>query len=496
MSKRSLVLSFVAVIALFAFQVHLIRKGQQSAKAEFDHLIAIRANQVGEELEKHYYCFQSEAQQFIPSESRFFLLNPINGAGISSSGDTMPGKMDTLLMHSMIDSGSFKRYGFDIATRANIRFDFEFLPIDSNKDASLLNPIESFVRRGYRNSLLNAKGERLLDTVVLDSLITEHIKSVSGAERCSYSVIQDQELVYSKAPPSNQHWTIEPTGTLYKSRLLPQLYLKLHLPKRPWWSGFIDWPMVLAALAISGMLLLLFARNFQFIRSMTRLSELKSDFINMMTHEFNTPITNLKLTIDNYDDKLSFEKKNKLLTIVNTEIDRLGHNIRTLFEINRLSSNELRLEEASVSVHQLLEMTGDAFEASLEENNTAIKWRLNAQQDTVKADKVHLLNVFTNLIDNALKYAVGTPKIEISSSNKSGNIQIMVKDEGIGMGKEQIKQAFDKYFRSDELAVRTTKGMGLGLFYSKKIIQLHGGSIELKSTKGKWTTVGISLPLN
>ena len=494
MSKSGLLISFLAVIALFGFQIHLVQKGMDSASAEFDHLVAIRASQLGDELERAFYCFQSEAQQFVPGGKVFYLMNPLEGAGIDSLGNLQLGTYDTLVSQSQVNGSLFTRYGFSVDTRVNMRFDFEFIPIDLDQNLDRLNDMERYILEGYRHYLLDSQGLRLVDTLFIDSLVNQYIKTIVGGEDCEYEVLQNGKPVYQSADIPNGAFSISPPGGLYKSRLLPRLNLVLYFPNRSLWMLKDQWPILLAIIGLSLLLVLLLVRSFQLIKRMTELNELKSDFINMMTHEFNTPITNLKLTLDHYRHDLPIEKKDKLLTIINTEIDRIRNNIKTLFEINKLSSNELALNLEPCSVHELLLMTRDVFEAVFEEQNVVSTWNLNALTDFVNGDKVHLLNVFTNIVDNALKYSFQTPEINIRTVNGNGTLDISFSDKGSGMTKEQQKHVFEKYYRSDDLEVKATKGMGMGLYYVKKIVGLHGGNIEISSQPGMGTTVMVQLP--
>lgn len=494
MPKSSLLISFLAVIALFGFQIHLVQRALESANAEFDHLVAIRTDQLGQELEQAFYCFQSEAQQFVPGGKVFYLMNPLEGAGMDADGNVQLGTYDTLVSESQVNGNQFTRYGFNVDTRVNMRFDFEFIPIDLSQSLEGLNPMERYILEGYRHYVLDSDGLRLVDTLLLDSLVNLNVKTINGAENLAYQLWQGEDLIFQKGAISPETFSVSAPGNLYKSRLLPSLKMVLYFPDRSLLMLKNQWPILLAILGLSALLVWLSVRSFQLIKRMTELNELKSDFINMMTHEFNTPITNLKLTLDHYHHDLPTEKKDKLLTIINTEIDRIRNNIKTLFEINKLSTNELALEKGHCQVHELLRMTGDVFEAGMAERNAATTWSLDASNDLVWVDKVHLLNVFTNLIDNSLKYSFTAPRLAISTNNTPQCIAINFKDEGSGMTKEQLKHVFEKYYRSDQLEVKATKGMGMGLYYVNKIVGLHGGSIDIKSQPDQGTTVTILLP--
>ena len=171
------------------------------------------------------------------------------------------------------------------------------------------------------------------------------------------------------------------------------------------------------------------------------------------------------------------------MTIINLETDRISDNISTLFQINKLSVEELKLELNRESVHDLLRMTADVFEVNFKEKDVQLNWELQAKDDKVEVDKNHMLNVFTNIMDNSLKYASDKPVFTISSECSNQELLLVFEDNGIGMSNDQMIKAFDKYYRSDNIEVQATKGMGWVCFTAKLLSICTKEEYELRVNK-------------
>jgi signal transduction histidine kinase len=488
--KKTIFLAVFVIFSILCLQFTLLRQSIDSTNQAFQHLLTFRLEHIGMALQDSFYCYRTEAQLHVYSKKQFYFLYPSQHA----SGDTTLAHYDTLISNSKGNAFSFQLYKFATPTRINLSLDFEYLPLTVKKKEETYNAAERYVMERYKHYVYNAVGERLLDTVALSRMIENEIRSISGAEECQYRLYHQHHLIFQSAPNHAYTDSSAIRAPLYSSTLLPKLEIELFFPKKQLFLLSTQWMMIAATTGLALLLLLLFIKSHRLLDSLKRLNVLKSDFINLMTHEFNTPITNLKLTLNSFHDALPKEKKDKLLTIIHYETDRIRNNISTLFQINKLSVDELKLEKSQESMHDLLKMTAAVFEINFEEKNVETHWQLRATFDRVEVDKNHLLNVFTNIIDNAVKYASENPVLRISTENDSQYFVLRMQDNGIGMNKDQLDKAFDKYYRSNEIEVQATKGMGLGLFYSRKIIELHGGTIRLQSKLQQGTTIIIKLP--
>jgi two-component system phosphate regulon sensor histidine kinase PhoR len=243
-----------------------------------------------------------------------------------------------------------------------------------------------------------------------------------------------------------------------------------------------------------------FAFSLGIIIRQKRLSEVKTDFINNMTHELKTPISTISLSSEmlmrmNLDDE-NQEKIRKYASIIFKENKRLENQVERVLNVAKLDKEKVILDKELFNVHELLDEVKENFEFNQTEIGGTITLDCTALDHQIQADGVHLTNVIYNLLDNAIKYCDGKAIIHILTKNERNGLLIEVSDNGIGIKKENIKLIFDKFYRVPTGNVHDVKGFGLGLFYVKLIIEAHKGKIEVKSAIGKGTSFSIWLPLS
>ncbi len=229
-----------------------------------------------------------------------------------------------------------------------------------------------------------------------------------------------------------------------------------------------------------------------------KIAQIKSDFINNMTHEFKTPIATINLALDAIknpqiiDDK---EKVTRYLSMIKDENKRMHTQVENVLRISKLEKNELNISKDRVDIHDLIEDAVAHVELIVDNRKGYIKKELNAVQTSVLANKSHFTNVIVNILDNAVKYSPEEPKIKIHTENIGNSIVLKVSDKGSGMGKVAQKRVFEKFYREHTGDIHNVKGHGLGLAYVKRIVEDHQGHIEVVSEKGKGSTFIIKLPL-
>jgi two-component system, OmpR family, phosphate regulon sensor histidine kinase PhoR len=278
-------------------------------------------------------------------------------------------------------------------------------------------------------------------------------------------------------------------GVYFPSRGHPALR-KMPDPVTPWTYLIIITLFVIAFFA--------FAVNI--IYRQKRLSEVKNDFINNMTHELKTPIATIRIsseTLLNFDENTEMDKRLRYAGIIYKENKRLEQQVERVLNIAKLDKKELKLKMQTIDLHEIIEEAKENFEFSqLEEVGGKITMDLSAKNAIVVGDLVHLTNVINNLIDNAIKYCDKTPVIHLSSKNTKEKFFLTVQDNGKGISKENSKFIFDKFYRVPTGNIHNVKGFGLGLYYVKTILEELGGGITLKSSLGKGSEFTFSFPLN
>nr|WP_199156704.1 HAMP domain-containing sensor histidine kinase [Pedobacter sp. ASV2] len=256
-----------------------------------------------------------------------------------------------------------------------------------------------------------------------------------------------------------------------------------------------------ATLASSvGLLLVLvfiFSYTLYAILKQKKVSEMKTDFINNMTHEFKTPVATIMIASEALKDPEVTEDKSRikrLAGIIYDENVRLGNHIERVLSIARLEKNELELDNTEVDMNDLIAIVLDSMSLQLQKRNAIINLNTDAEHALVLGDEMHLSSVIYNLIDNANKYSTDIPEINITTKNNSKFLIIEISDKGIGMTKEQSKRIFDQFYRVPTGNLHDVKGFGLGLNYVQDIIKRLNGNIKVSSEKDRGTTFEISLP--
>jgi two-component system phosphate regulon sensor histidine kinase PhoR len=252
-------------------------------------------------------------------------------------------------------------------------------------------------------------------------------------------------------------------------------------------------------ISIIGILILLFfGYTISVMIRQKRLSEIKNDFINNMTHELKTPISTIALSSEMIlkgDFNEDQEKFFRYVGIIHKENKRLEDQVERVLNVAKLDQEKITLKKTSLDIHELLAEAKENFTLNQLGNGVEINLYLEAQNPVINADSVHITNVIYNLLDNAIKYCETTPSININTSNKNNGLLIEISDNGIGIKKEDIKMIFDKFYRVPTGNLHNVKGFGLGLFYVKLIVDEHNGKIDVKSKIGEGTSFTIWLPM-
>ena len=229
-----------------------------------------------------------------------------------------------------------------------------------------------------------------------------------------------------------------------------------------------------------------------------KISEMKTDFINNMTHEFKTPVATIMIASESLKDAeiaADQQRASRLANIIYDENVRLGNHIERVLNIARLEKENLKLEHRPVDINDLAQAVVDSMELQLLKHGAKVNMHLDATHAIVSGDELHLSNVLFNLLDNAIKYSNENPDITIKTKNSGKQIHITVADKGIGMSRDQLSKIFDQFYRIPTGNRHDVKGFGLGLSYVNDIIKRLDGKVHVKSEKDKGTTFEITLPL-
>jgi len=217
-----------------------------------------------------------------------------------------------------------------------------------------------------------------------------------------------------------------------------------------------------------------------------------------MTHEFKTPIATINLALDSIKNPKIINDQDKILRyikMIRDENKRMHGQVENVLRISRLEKNQIEISTEALDLHDVIDDAISHVNLLTLDKKGSINTHLEAIQSEILANHFHMTNVLVNILENALKYSEGKPKIDVFTESTNKNLLVKIEDKGIGMSKNVQKNIFDKFYREQKGNIHDVKGHGLGLAYVKEIIDIHHGTVFVDSEKGKGSTFTIKLPL-
>ena len=275
--------------------------------------------------------------------------------------------------------------------------------------------------------------------------------------------------------------------------------LFIHFPNKRSWLYESVWEII----AISGLMVMLilfcFSYTIYVIFRQKKISEIKNDFINNMTHEFKTPIATISLASDSITNPMVLndpEKVSRFAGIIQQENKRMLNQVEKVLQMALIDKREFDLNISKVNLHELIQNAVQNFTLHVEQRGGSIKLDLNAENPNIYGDSTHISNMIHNLLDNANKYSPEKPEITVSTYNTSSGLKLIVSDKGVGLSKEAKRHIFERFYRVHTGNIHDVKGFGLGLSYIKTMITAHNGSVDVKSELGKGSSFILYFPFN
>ncbi|MCL2313099.1 MAG: HAMP domain-containing histidine kinase [Firmicutes bacterium] len=362
--------------------------------------------------------------------------------------------------------------------RGKKRFDIDLIEMDSNT-VRLLN-------------------KEFLYRIIKEALVAQNINAgfefaLYNAYTTQFVVPPSSELVTEKILQSEFIFSLKPS-----EKFLAPHYLMLYFPTERLILFQRNSFITTLIIVFVGIIMLIFIFMLFTLYRQKKIADIKNDFINNMTHEFKTPLSTITLACEALSDELMNSNKNNrdaYVSIVTDENERLKLMVNNILQLAQLKKGQLNIHLETCNVHELITQICDSFSLLIKSYHGELQEYLYAEHHTLAVDKMHIQNVIINLIENGIKYSKSYPKIAIRTENDKKNLLISVSDSGIGMTKKSMKYIFHEFYRVPTGNIHDQKGQGLGLVYVKKIIELHGGSISVRSELDKGTTFCIALPL-
>ncbi len=459
-----------ATIGLMVIQVYWIRDAVKLKQAVFVRDVKQSITQVVFEINKIRLEERVKEQRRYYEENRgsFQAYDSINRIIYQNFKD----------LRSINDIDRFMR-STDMASKALNQLTFTYNRQEpgnfyyNNKDV-----IDSLISRSLKNKQINTKFEFGIFSPATNSMILQ--KSGKYPDE-----LVNESFVFD----------LSPIGSMfaYPNKLL------IYFPNEKTFIIGQLWVMLIVSVVLFLVIIAAFSFSTYTIFRQKRLSEMKSDFINNMTHEFKTPISTISLACEALSDS-DIPKTESVyeayIGMINEENVRLASMAEQILQTAVIDKGQLRIREELLDMDELIKAAMGSKSMALTAKSGTMDYQNNATRTQLMGDRVHLTNLIINLLDNAIKYCIVPPHIVINTANRGDLLLIRVQDNGIGISKSNRKKIFEKLYRVPTGNIHNFKGFGLGLSYVKAIVELHNGEVFVDSELDKGSTFTIQLPLN
>lgn len=376
-----------------------------------------------------------------------------------------------------------------------------------NKKSDLFIASEGMRREIFRPSVVQRFTREEIAAVIRSAMEKQYLKGIPFEFAVSDNSLSGEQLqsdgffTHFSDSAHNTNFAIPlqpPPGSFYEN-LTKEEFLVIIVPNQDQIiiKG-IFW-YILGTVLFAIIIITAFFMTIRALLNQKKLSEIKSDFINNMTHEFKTPIATISLAVDALKNEKvigNIEKTTYFTGIIKEENSRMNKQVETILQAALLDKKDLQLNLVKMPAHELIEKALQNIVLPLQEKGGDIQVEWKADDDLIMADEVHFTNLINNLLDNAIKYAKETgPIIRLTTENQNKKLKIRIEDQGIGMSKETLNRIFEKFYRAHTGNIHNVKGFGLGLSYVKSMVDAHQGKIQAESVLGKGTTFSIWIPL-
>jgi two-component system phosphate regulon sensor histidine kinase PhoR len=497
----------VAMICLIFVQTYWIRNAVIVKERQFDQLINKVLSEITNKVQKqeamHYiidemdpFYFDTTASLFdreFEIKHDFYIYQESSGQDLSANISVY--SSDTFIIADEKSINNFQKS--TEKSNAGAR-GYELPPDFSKRLANRRTIINNVLSKMFR---YNSDIEERLEQGKFEGIIREALADRGINMDFEYAVTRWNSILAFKS----DNYMPDADAEYYKVQLFPDDffsksdYLTIYFPSK---KNFIF--KSLGYMAFSSIILTLiivasFTITIFIIIRQKRLSEIRSDFVNNMTHELKTPISTISLASQMLGDKsIPVESKNidNLSSVITDESRRLGYQVEKVLQTAIFDKGKLKLKLRETDIHEIIHSVINNFSIQIKQKNGLIIPSLHAENSVTNIDVVHITNVLTNLVDNAIKYCTRDPEIYMETQNYGEYIMIAVRDNGIGINRHDQKRIFDKFYRVSTGNIHSVKGFGLGLSYVKKIVEEHRGYTKLESEPYEGSTFRIYLPLN
>ena len=526
MNKRVLWLiagfMILSMSGLILVQTYWINNALKIKEEQFEQVVSQCLNDISFEIEKR------ETMLHILREAQQIQRNPPVYSDSSDLGFNLEATASDGSGGEIYINYSQQTYSYSNSERFknsfNIRSDSHSINLPESKtysDSVLSKQVEEVMNNQSFNSLENKiKSKKGLIEKVISDLLSPRLQfedrvDIKSIERIikgkfiqqglnlsfEYAIFNPEERIIHKS----NNFKVTKDNIYYSARLFPldlfskSGYISIYFPKQKTFIFRSMGIMGASSIILNTIIIAIFILTLYIIFRQKKLSEIKNDFVNNMTHELKTPISTISLASQLLNDKsIPIENKNisHISQIIDTESKRLGYQVEKVLQMAIFDKGRIILKQKKIDLHELILSVIKNFDLQVKKKGGTLSWKFDAERSDVNVDEVHTANIIINLLDNAVKYCKDIPEIIVSTRNYKSYIVLSVEDKGIGISNENQKRIFEQFYRVSTGNIHTVKGFGLGLSYVKKIVEIHHGYINLKSESGKGSKFEIYLPVD
>ena len=476
--------STAAVVGLIALQIYWVNNTFALREQDFSSHVTKALIRVADKLEKEEHKRLADEQA---QKSSISVSGIADSSIILSYGKSDVEVIDEATLDESRDSAFYSQLGSTGVNQSKML-----------KQSGILDDILGGI---LDLDIMQTIKERV-DTAHMDSLIRNELEMQGIKAEYHFAIFnrfQQPEIIDENVRPYTEYFFTEG----YKAQLFPNdpiadvNYVRIWFPNQRGYLIGSMWTM----LATSGVLLLVIMFLFSFsigtIYRQKKLSEIKNDFINNMTHELKTPIATISLACEAMNDPDMQKSQTAMSTyigMINEENKRLGVLVENVLRTAIFEQGDMQLRINKINLHDVIDQVIRNIEIQVKKKKGTIIRHLDAGNPIIEGDNLHITNVVYNLIDNAIKYSEINPTVEIFTRDEMNGVAVAFRDNGIGISRENQRKIFDKLYRVPTGNVHNVKGFGLGLSYVKGVVEKHGGTVDVESEIKKGSTFTIHIP--
>lgn len=518
--KTLISLVTIALLGLMVIQVYWIKNTIALREEQFDQAVNEALENVVKALETHEaFYLLSQRTGMLPNlktgtkdhqplldfpeysktyQEKLILKKDSSGKASMQITYSTESKLGDDKYYSKVEKNYITENGkqrMDVNVSGNIKPIFDTTTLIENKVQLIDNILSELLYNGKKDV------KERIDSTMLDSLLNKEFRKKGIKTEYQFAILCATRNGY--VYHSNSLDSLALANSKFKVNLFPNdLFFQtdtliVYFPYQTQYLLSTMWASLLPSALFILIIILTFSYSIHSLLQQKKMAEVKTDFVNNMTHELKTPISTISLACEALTDPAMASdenNKNLFLDIIKKENKRLGTLVERVLQSAALEKSEFSITKKPLHIHEIINQVVASVEIHVKNKGGKIFLELNSDNDFIEGDKVHLTNVMYNLLDNAIKYTPEAPQIHIKTSNDLEYFIISISDNGIGIKKENQKKIFENFYRVPTGNVHNVKGFGLGLSYVKTIVELHNGTVYVESELNKGSTFTVKLP--